>query len=366
MAIKIDVIELAEILDLTPANQNLMIVGKHGIGKSDIIRAYYEGKNQRVVAFFLGQMSDPGDLIGLMFKNETTGHSEFMPPYWWPKNDEPMVLFLDEMNRARPEILQSVMDLTLNRTLAGKKLPEGSIVISAINEGDEYQLTDLDPALVSRFNVYHFQPTVQDWLIWADKKGVDKRITQFIQQNQTYLDSDDTALAYKDGFAQSLSKSPDRRAWARVSDLIKPLKSLTNSHVKIIAGMVGLQAATHFRKSLAAFLSVSPEQILLDFEKNKAALKKLRFPDLIVLNEQMMVWLNGNATDKLDKSLIIKNLENYLKFLKTDKHNEAIAHFAALLEDKKFGKVAGWVLIDSMAIMTIFEQFISGIQLVNK
>jgi hypothetical protein len=207
---------------------------------------------------------------------------------------------------------------------------------------------------------------VQDWLIWADKRGVDKRVTQFIQQNPTYLDSDDASLAYKDGFAQTLSKSPDRRAWVRVSDLIKPLKALTNNHVKIIAGMVGLQAATHFRKSLTAFLGVNPEQILLDFEKNKAALKKLRFTDLIVLNEQIMIWLNGNATDKMDKKLIISNLELYLKFLKSEKHNEAIAHFAAMLEDKKFGKVAGWVLIDSLAIMTIFEQFISGIQLVNK
>ena len=366
MAIKIDVIELTEILDITPANQNLMIVGKHGIGKSDIIKAYYEGKNKKVVAFFLGQMSDPGDLIGLMFKNETTGHSEFLPPYWWPTNNEGIVLFLDEMNRARPEILQSVMDLTLNRTLAGKKLPEGSIVISAINEGDEYQLTDLDPALVSRFNVYHFHPSVQDWLIWADKKGIDKRVTQFIQQNPTFLDSDDASDVYKDGFAQSLSKSPDRRAWVRVSDIIKPLKDLKNNHVKIIAGMVGLQAATHFRKSLATFLSVKPEQILFDFLNHKLALKKLRFTDLVLLNEQIMIWLNGDHVNKLDKTLIVKNLEQYLKFLKTDKHNEAIAHFAAMLEDKKFSKVAGWVLIDSAEIMKLFEQFIGEIQLVNK
>ena len=37
-----------------------------------------------VVAFFLGQMSDPGDLIGLMHKDDSTGRSAFLPPYWWP------------------------------------------------------------------------------------------------------------------------------------------------------------------------------------------------------------------------------------------------------------------------------------------
>ena len=49
----------------------------------------------------------------------------------------PIVLFLDELNRARPEILQSVHDLALNRTLAGKRLPEGSIVVSAVNAAGE-------------------------------------------------------------------------------------------------------------------------------------------------------------------------------------------------------------------------------------
>ncbi|MBK9617256.1 MAG: AAA family ATPase [Uliginosibacterium sp.] len=145
MAIKIDVKELFEILDMTPADQNIMLVGKHGIGKSRIIADYYAKKKLKIVSFFLGQMSDPGDLIGLMYKDEKSGHSEFLPPYWWPAEGKPIVLFLDELNRARPEILQSVMDLTLNKTLAGKKLPAGAIIISAVNEGEEYQLTDLDP-----------------------------------------------------------------------------------------------------------------------------------------------------------------------------------------------------------------------------
>lgn len=54
---------------------------------------------------FLGQMSDPGDLLGLPTKDEATGKTTFMPPYWFPIDDKPIVLFLDELNRARPEIL---------------------------------------------------------------------------------------------------------------------------------------------------------------------------------------------------------------------------------------------------------------------
>src|SRR5262245_24450137 len=149
MPIRINARELLEILDNTPGTQNVLLVGRHGIGKSEILTAYYTRRGLKVVALFLGQMSDPGDLIGLPARDDAAGHTAFMPPYWWPLDGRPVALFLDELNRARPEILQAVHDLALNRTLAGRRLPEGSFVLSAVNAGEEYQVNDLDPALAS-------------------------------------------------------------------------------------------------------------------------------------------------------------------------------------------------------------------------
>ena len=37
MSIRINTKELLTILETTPANQNIMLVGKHGIGKSQIL-----------------------------------------------------------------------------------------------------------------------------------------------------------------------------------------------------------------------------------------------------------------------------------------------------------------------------------------
>ena len=51
---------------------------KNGIGKSQILEKFYSAKGCKVVSLFLGQMSDPGDLIGIPHKNEETGHTEFM------------------------------------------------------------------------------------------------------------------------------------------------------------------------------------------------------------------------------------------------------------------------------------------------
>ena len=70
MAIAINSKELLTLLEVTPSWQNIMLTGRHGIGKSQILTKYFESKGMRVVALFLGQMSDPGDLLGLPNKDQ--------------------------------------------------------------------------------------------------------------------------------------------------------------------------------------------------------------------------------------------------------------------------------------------------------
>lgn len=363
MAIRIDVKELLEVLRLTPPEQNVMLVGKHGIGKSEIIRRYYEQeRHMKVAAFFLGQMSDPGDLIGLMHKNAATGQSVFLPPYWWPVDEKPIVLFLDELNRARPEILQSVHDLALNRTLAGKRLPEGSIVVSAVNAGDEYQLTDLDPALVSRFNLYEFAPAVADWLSWATANDLDSRVTAFIQQNNQYLDGDETS-----GDADALTahaglvKTPDRRAWVRVANFAKPLERIDDLHVKIIAGIVGASAALMFKKSLARGLPVTAEDVLLRLDKARKRLKDLALQDLVQLNEQIIFWLNADRCPTGQQDKARANLLGYMKHLQSAKQREAVAHLASMLESSKYEKAMTFAA-ESLPIIELLSEYVKGIK----
>ncbi len=363
MAIRIDVKELLDVLRLTPPEQNVMLVGKHGIGKSEIIRRFYEQeRGMRVVAFFLGQMSDPGDLIGLMHKDEATGRSVFLPPYWWPVDGRPIVLFLDELNRARPEILQSVHELALNKTLAGKRLPEGSIVVSAVNEGDEYQLTDLDPALVSRFNLYEFAPSVQDWLLWAAENGVDERVTAFIQQNNLYLDGDDKAGDEDQLTAHAgLIKTPDLRAWVKVANFIKPLERIEDPHIKIIAGMVGTSAALMFKKSLTRALPVTPEQVLLQLDRYKKRLKDLPLQDLVLLNEQLVLWLNAGRCPAGKEDKARANLLGYMKLLQGAGQREAVAHLASLLENPKFEKAMAFAA-ESLPVVELLSEYVKGIK----
>ena len=332
---KIDSTQLKFILENTPAEQNIMLVGRHGIGKSRILEDFFAARGEKVVTLFLGQMSDPGDLIGLPHLDEKTGRTDFMLPYWFPVDGQPIVLFLDELNRARPEVLQTVMDLTLNRKLAGKCLPAGSHIISAVNGGSEYQLTELDPALVSRFNIYEFAPSVEDWITWARGASLDSRIIDFISENPEYLDGD-SALDDSDG----LSRSPDRRSWERTSNIIKNFKSLGQKELVLVSGIVGSQAASLFFRFVNDSSLPSAKSILCSEDGDAgftSRLSTLSVPQLCLVSESLFRFIEAgvNSESSAATSLIEKNLNAYYDFL-LNGNREAAAHFISLCSVEKY------------------------------
>lgn len=328
----IDTKQLTFILDNTPATQNIMLVGKHGIGKSRILEDYFASKGEKVVTLFLGQMSDPGDLIGLPEKNEKTGKTDFMLPYWFPTDNKPVVLFLDELNRARPEVLQTIMDLTLNRKLAGKELPLGSRIISAVNNGNEYQLTDLDPALVSRFNIYEFNPSVEDWLLWAQKEGIDERIIAFITENPEYLDSDGIESS-----GENLERNPDRRSWERTSQVIKKFQNLGDEHKAIVSGILGNRATTEFFRFVIQNNIPSAKQILLsDFNSNISKLDCVSPLQLTQVNLSLFRFIEAKKYSAKEEKIILDNFMNYFDYLKSKENNEILSHFVNLCSAKDF------------------------------
>lgn len=358
MSVRIDGNLLLEILEETPATQNIMLMGKHGIGKSQILEKFYTTKGCKVVSLFLGQMSDPGDLIGIPHKNEETGHTEFMPPYWFPTDDTPVVLFLDELNRARPEVLQTIMDLALNRKLAGRSLPAGSRIISAVNNGEEYQLTDLDPALVSRFNIYEFVPSVQDWLLWANKNGIDERITSYIAANPKALDNQ---MAIED--MENLEKTPDRRAWVRVSEIIAGKEVLKQSHKSMIAGIVGGVAANRFFEFLDHNHLLTAKELLLgNFEMNRLKLESYKTPQLATINDAVFVYLESDKYGDGDKAVMAQNLAAYFYFLEEKKLREAMAHFANMFSGTMYPNALVFIIGECSELYSKMTKFVAEIK----
>ena len=357
--------ELKETLELTPSTQNIMLVGKHGIGKSEILTNYFNSKVMKVVTLFLGQMADPGDIIGLPSKVErldadgnVTSQTDFTPPYWFPVDGKPIVLFLDELNRARPEILQTVMDLTLNRKLAGKSLPEGSHIISAVNDGEEYQLTDLDPALVSRFNIYEFRPTVEEWLNWAVGQRLDERVVNFIQDNPTWLDGD--TKEYK-----GLDKSADRRAWKHLSDVMLKVDAIQDIHKRIIAGIVGVGAAAAFIQSVQKSNIITGKDLLQNYEKTMKTVEKYKLHEFAILNESIFRYLENAQLNEREKKFVAESLGNYINFLRTKKKREALANFTNIFEKGTYEKAVAFMVVNATQVYDMLNEYVDTLILSN-
>ena len=253
------------------------------------------------------------------------------------------------MNRARPEVLQTVMDLTLNRKLAGKSLPKGSRIISAVNSGGEYQLTDLDPALVSRFNIYTFEPSVEDWLNWAKGK-IDERIINFIFENPESLDSAENEIQTED-----LQRFPDRRSWVRASRIIENVKELTELHKILISGILGDTVTASFFKFTEQNKIPSAKEILSDFENALEKIECLEKSFLTGINESIFKFLE-NQKNLTDKKVICENLEKYFDFLSSSS-KEFQAHFVSLCSASFFPKTLCFIAENSK---TLYEKIINS------
>ena len=111
---------------VTDVRKPVLLRGRHGIGKSTVVYQYADSVGLPVVERRASQMTE-GDLVGLpvIADNSTT----FNPPDWFKKAcDEPVILFLDEVDRATLEVRQGIFELTDSRKLNGHTLHQDTLV----------------------------------------------------------------------------------------------------------------------------------------------------------------------------------------------------------------------------------------------
>lgn len=335
--IKITAKEMVHVLGETPADQPILFVGRHGIGKSKIIEHFFDDKDCHLVTIFLAQNADASDISGYLIHDQTHEKANRLSPEWWPEDGKPIIIFLDELNRANPALHNVVMDLVLNKKLAGKDLPEGSRVISAINLGAEYHVFDLDQALISRFNIYELAPSVKEWLVFAEAKGLDERIISFIRQKPSLLDADNIREDFEKYLAdQDMSKYPDRRAWERVADYISPKSTLSDLDYKIVSGIVGISGATQFMEFIRTLeFSVGPEEVLKNYSEHyKNVLKKMSIQEVVYLNREVVTWISSYYPDleEEEKQTVRTNLKQIIKDMQSHGQKEALAELINCFE----------------------------------
>ena len=351
-----DMENIFQVMENLP-NQAVMLSGEHGIGKSEFVVKHFQDKGYRVEILFVGQMSDAGDLIGLPIERtleDGTVITDWAKPKWWPRNpNEKVILFLDEVNRAKPEIHQALMDLILNRKLNGDELPESCRIISAINPtGDDYNydVNEMGPAFLDRFNMYEFRPTVEEWIDWAVTNKINKYVVGFISKHRDYLDS-------PKGEAQKTDTVyPSRRSWKRMSDILNNNDNLINDDnaLKTIAlGVIGLDATSAFANyTKSAKNDLYAGTIIVDWDdKIEEKIKNMSTMEIVAMNKQIHLWFRENFDEQelhkgLPKSTLrsyINNLEKYLNSIPMD----CMAEFINIMADNQSKEVWPMVIVDT-------------------
>lgn len=227
---------------VTHVRKPILLRGRHGIGKSTGVYQYADQVGLPVVERRASQMTE-GDLVGLpVVDGEST---KFNPPDWFKRAcDEPVVLFLDEVDRATIEVRQGIFELTDSRKLNGHQLHPDTLVFAAVNGGDhgsQYQVGEMDPAELDRWTVFDLEPSVEDWLSWAKDSGISDTTWDFVNQNRIHLEHSDDFEPNK--------VYPSRRSWERLDECLRQadlLEEASPTLYNLTAAFVGFEAAVAF------------------------------------------------------------------------------------------------------------------------
>ena len=194
----------------------VLIRGRHGVGKSEVVYQIAAARGLPIVERRASQMTE-GDLLGLPDTAETAINGRkcttWNAPDWLVTAcEEPVMLFLDEVDRATQEVRQGLFELTDSRKINGWKLHPETLIVAAVNGGEhgaQYQVGEMDPAELDRWTVFDVEPSDEDWLKWANGK-VDGILWDFINHNRQHLE-------HKGDFEPN-KVYPSRRSWKRFND----------------------------------------------------------------------------------------------------------------------------------------------------
>lgn len=260
-----NVVQTKQVLKNMPVDKSVLLRAKHGVGKSSVIRQACEEMGIQYFDVRLSQC-EVGDIKGLPFKNEEKKITEFLKCYWWPRDmNSQGVLFFDELNRASKDTLQAVFEICLDRRLDGEPLPKGWRVVAAINADDDYDVVELDPALLDRWFIIDFDPSVQEWVDWARSAKLHPAVVDFVARNPNLLDPPVGSL-------EAGRVYPSRRSWAALSDCLNSMNIIEQNDVSMLTmiakGWVGRETALPFEKFVTSeFSYLRAEDVLNDFDK---------------------------------------------------------------------------------------------------
>ncbi len=312
-----DIRTLKTIASTLPPHIAVLMQGPTGVGKSFAAKAIAKELDLPFIDV-RGSTMDESDMgIPDLEKSKDSGAYTKMLPSWYVRAcREPVVLMLDELNRSLPQVMQGFFQVVLDRELGNG--PDGQAyrlhpetrVIAAVNVGNEYDVNEMDPALLRRFWVTEIEPTVTNWVEWAKEVELDPILIEFVQQNPEHWRVDPSGV-------EAGTVLPTPASWHRLNDSLIHMtmapEKIAGSNPELIypvaRGFVGTEAAIAFT------------EFVKNYEKNITAEDvfsgKVKAEDVIDIEASIKLALLDKIVDHAtENKLTAKECKAFAAFTK--------------------------------------------------
>lgn len=299
----------------------ILMEGPHGIGKSQIVEEFSDENGFYMYPLFLSHQ-DVGDIIGNPVTIEKDGHqlTTWTVPIWLQRMREKAaqgircVLFLDELNRAPLDVRQSALQLVLEGKIHEHELPvvdgHKTLIVSAINPAGDYQVDELDEALLDRFVHAEVEADVEAWLAYAKKKELNHVVRDFIAEFPDRLH-----WSPADG---GVGSSP--RSWTKLAKFMDVVDQVDKSVVfSFMKGRVGKEIASQFYTYFKNYVNVvkveDVEAVVSEYADKTNTIEELSEHVADLMSRAEAIQKTEMAHKLKDKYNNKKDMLPYLAFL---------------------------------------------------
>jgi hypothetical protein len=290
-----------------PSEIAVLMRGPTGVGKSQVAKQCADELELPFIDVRGSTMSE-GDVGGYpdIEGMKETGVMTFCMPSWFVRScREPVVIMLDEMNRSLPGVQQSFFQLVLDRELGNDKdgnpykLHPDTRVYAAVNHGSEYDVNEMDPALLRRFWTVDLEPTNQDWIDWAGPAGVDPVTIDFIRNHPEHLRVDVSTL-------DPGSIAPNPASWHRLDEALRHMNMAPTAMAgvgstelySLSTGFVGTEAAIAYTEFIKRYERVISADAVLDGKIDKNQIKDLQASEALGVLDKLVTHSKDNTWTK--------------------------------------------------------------------
>jgi MoxR-like ATPase len=235
------------------AGVSVLLRGHPGVGKSALAADLARELGLPLVDIRLAQ-SDPSELAGVYLPDHEAGVLRLMAPAWVKQAcDEPVLIFLDEINAAVTRLHQAAAyQIVLERRVGPFRFHPGTRVIAAGNLAEDRALvTRLSSALSNRFAHFTMRVVVSDWIAWGHASGVDASMLTYVQRKGV-----DVLYSAGEGAC------PSPRSWAMASDILAHAEP--ENRRRVVASCIGHAASEAYFSWLRLRTRVKPKQIIVE------------------------------------------------------------------------------------------------------